>query len=344
MKRLFAFVCVFATLLAATACGSSSNPPAEPAVDQAGTEPAPSETPALDYPKDNIRIIVPYDAGGANDILARVLASVAGKNYINGHSLIVENMGGGGAVIGQSYVANTAPADGYTLLLYTTATVNNTFLKDDIGYTYEDFKPIIGCNTDAQVLAVAADSPYSNLDEFFAAAKEAPLLCSTSGFGSGTHNLPMYMESLMGVQFEYVHESSGALQLTDLLGGHCDFALFTVSEVMSAYSDSQIKILGVMSAERDAYLPDIPTFKEQGYDGWIDGSNRAVGCRADLPDDIYQYLIEEFTKLVSSQEYIDTMNEVGMNPLLQTTEEYQDYIEYKVDMMTELAPIIKKGA
>ena len=140
MKRLFAFVCVFATLLAATACGSSSNPPAEPAVDQAGTEPAPSETPALDYPKDNIRIIVPYDAGGANDILARVLASVAGKNYFNGHSLIVENMGGGGAVIGQSYVANTAPADGYTLLLYTTATVNNTFLKDDIGYTYEDFK------------------------------------------------------------------------------------------------------------------------------------------------------------------------------------------------------------
>lgn len=343
MRRLFALVCILAMLLATTACAPSDSQPVGGS-SASGEDAQPSSSETLDYPKDNIKIIVPYDAGGANDILARVLASVAGKNYFNGHSLIVENMGGGGAVIGQSYVANTAPADGYTLLLYTTATVNNTFLKDDIGYTYEDFKPIIGCNTDAQVLAVAADSPYSNLDEFFAAAKETPLLCSTSGFGSGTHNLPMYMESLMDVHFEYVHESSGALQLTDLLGGHCDFALFTVSEVMSAYENNQIKILGVMSAERDAYLPEVPTFKEQGYEGWIDGSNRAVGCRADVPDDIYNYLIEEFTKIVSSQEYIDAMNDVGMNPLLQTTEEYQDYIDYKVAMMSELAPIIKQGA
>lgn len=343
MKRLIACVCALAMIFSLSAF-TGRQVSWDAADDEAQGEEKTEQSAPLDYPEDNIRIIVPYDPGGANDILARVLASVAGKDYFNGHSLIVENMGGGGAVIGQSYVANTAPADGYTLLLYTTATVNNTFLKDDIGYTYEDFKPIIGCNTDAQVLAVSADSPYSDLDEFFAAAKEEPLLCSTSGFGSGTHNLPMYMESLMDVQFEYIHESSGALQLTDLLGGHCDFALFTVSEVMSAYEEGQIKILGVMSAERDAYIPDVPTFKEQGYEGWIDGTNRAIGCRADIPDDIYNYLIEEFTKIVSSQEYIDEMNNIGMNPLLQTTEEYQDYIDYKVEMMKELAPIIKEGA
>lgn len=344
MKRLLTVLMALAMILSISACGSKTETPSTTAPEDSSNDTQASDNATLDYPTKDIKIIVPYDAGGANDILARVLSSVADKNYFNGHSLIVENMGGGGAVIGQSYVANTAPNDGYTLLLYTTAAVNNTFLKDNIGYTYEDFKPIVGCNTDAQVLAVPANSPYNNLDEFFAAAKEKTLLCSTSGFGSGTHNLPMYMEHLYDIKFDYIHASSGAVQLTNCMGNHCDFALFTVSEVVSAYHEGNIKILGVMSEDRDIYIPDVPTFAEQGYDGWIDGSNRAVGCRADLPDDIYNYLVEEFTKLCSSQEYYDAMNDVGMAPMLQDPETYQAYIDYKVDMMSLLAPIIKQGA
>ena len=83
---------------------------------------------AADFPTKNITIVVPYDAGGGVDITTRVLTDAAGKDYFNGKSLIVENRGCGGAVIGHTYVANSKP-DGYTLLAYTSAVVNNPQLK-----------------------------------------------------------------------------------------------------------------------------------------------------------------------------------------------------------------------
>ena len=94
----------------------------------------------LDFPKKNIKIIVPYDAGGGVDITTRILAEAAGKDYFNGKSLIVENMPGGGAVIGHTAVAN-AEADGYTLLAYTSAVVNNPLLKE-VTYTLDSFKTL----------------------------------------------------------------------------------------------------------------------------------------------------------------------------------------------------------
>lgn len=341
MKRLFTMLLATAMILSMTACGAKkTEEPAAPPKDAPATE----EPAKLDFPTKDIKLIVPFGAGGGNDIMARVIASVADKDYFNGHSLIVENMEGGGGVIGQSYVANTADADGYTLMMYTGGVVNNSFLKDNIGYTYEDFKVVIGCSGDATVLAVPADSPYNNLEEFFTAAKETPLLCSTSGFGSGPHNYPMYMEEKLGVQFDYIHGDSSAIELTNLMGGHCDFALMTVSEIMSAYEEDSVKILGAMSEERDPLMPEIPTFKEQGYEGWIDGGNRAVAVSADTPDDVYNYLVGEFAKLCASQEFIDAMNKSGLAVTMQDPATYQQYVDFKVEMMTTMAPIIKQGA
>lgn len=290
---------------------------------------------AADFPKKDIKIIVPFDAGGGTDIMARIFSSAAAKNYLNGRSLVVENMGGGGG--GQTFVAKTAAPDGYTVILFTSSAINNTFLKK-ITYSYQDFKPIIGCNPDAEILAVPANSPYNTLDKFLAHAKEAPVKVSTPGHSSGHHIRAMNMARLMGLNFRYIHNGSAALQLAQLMGGHCDVSFMTVAEATRTISDGQAVGLAIMAEKRSPSLPDVPTFKELGYDGWIDGANRGFACHKDVPDDIYNMLVEEFTKIAKSGKYMQAMKQGGMEADLQTPKEYQQYIDFTAKALEALTP------
>ena len=118
---------------------------------------------ATDFPSKNITIVVPYAAGGGVDITTRVFTDTAGRDYFNGHSLIVEDRGGGGAVIGQTYVANAKP-DGYTLLAYTNAVVNNPLLKD-VTYTLKSFKTLGMVCFDPEIIVVPKDSPFKTFKD-----------------------------------------------------------------------------------------------------------------------------------------------------------------------------------
>lgn len=293
-----------------------------------------------DFPKKNIKIIVPFAAGGGTDTMARILASAAGKDYFDGRSLIVENMSGGGAVIGQTYVAKTAKPDGYTVMLYTSSCINNSLLKN-VSYSYRDFKPIVGCNPDAEIVAVPWDSPYKSLDELLEAARTDVVKVATPGHSSGHHLRAMNMARLMGLRFEYIHNDSAAMQLAQLMGGHCDASFMTVSEVSGILLDRKARGLGVMAAKRDASIPEVPTFKEQGYDGWIDGANRGLACHKDVPEEIYRYLVEEFSKIVVSQQFVDAMTKANMVPGLQTPEEYQEYIDFTAKAIESLKPMLQ---
>jgi tripartite-type tricarboxylate transporter receptor subunit TctC len=293
------------------------------------------------FPTKNIKIIEPFAAGGGTDTMARILASVAGKNYFDGHSIVVENMGGGGAVIGQTFVAKTAAPDGYTVMLYTSSCINNTILKK-VTYSYEDFKPIIGCNPDSEILAVPAESPYKSLSEFIEAAKTTVMKVSTPGHSSGHHIRAMNMAQQMGLKFEYIHNDSAAMQLAQLMGNHCDVSFMTVSEVSGVILDGKARGLGVMASVRDETLPDVQTLVEQGFPGWIDGANRGIACHKDVPDDIYGYLVDQFAQIASSKEYIDMMKKAGMTPGAQTPKEYQDYIDFTAKAINSLKPVLQQ--
>ena len=352
MKRILALACALLMALAVTGCGNSSQAPAAPgpseptapSVDAASSVEAPTESQSPEevsapegYPTKDIKFIVPFAAGGGTDTMARMVASAAGKDYFGGHSLIVENMGGGGGVIGQTYAAKTAEADGYTVVVYTSSIINNTLLKD-VTYSYKDFKPIIGCNPDAEIVAVPVDSPYKSLEDLFKAAKTQTIKVATPGHSSGHHIRAMNMARLMGLNFEYIHNDSAAMQLSGLMGGHCDVAFMTVSEAAGTILDGKAVGLGVMAVERDPALPDVPTFLEEGYKGWIDGANRGIACRVDVPDDIYQYLVSEFQKICTSDAYVDAMIKAGATPGAQTPEEYQNYIDFTAEGIEALKP------
>jgi tripartite-type tricarboxylate transporter receptor subunit TctC len=293
------------------------------------------------FPTKNIKIIVPFAAGGGTDTMARILSSAAGKEYFDGHSLTVENMGGGGAVIGQTFVAKTAKPDGYTVMLYTSSCINNSLLKN-VTYSYEDFKPIIGCNPDSEIIAVPMESPYNNLKEFIEAAKTQTMKVATPGHSSGHHIRAMNLANQMGLKFEYIHNDSAAMQLAQLMGNHCDASFMTVSEVSSIILDGKSKGLGVMASVRDETLPDIETFTEQGYSGWIDGANRGISCHKDVPDDIYNYLVDQFAKIAASDEYLSAMRKAGMVPGAQTPKEYQEYVDFTVKAIISLKPMLQQ--
>ncbi|MBE6904952.1 MAG: tripartite tricarboxylate transporter substrate binding protein [Ruminococcaceae bacterium] len=366
MRKMIALVCALGLAVSAAGCSgspaaagsapaSSSQVPSESASEAVSSAPSaaasseaslPAEVanvPApADFPKKDIKFIVPFAAGGGTDTMARMVASAAGKDYFNGHSLIVENMGGGGAVIGQTYVAKTAPADGYTVMVYTSSVINNALLKD-VTYSYEDFKPIIGCNPDAEIIAVPTNSPYKTLKDLIEAARTTTIKVATPGHSSGHHIRALNMARLMGLNFEYIHNDSAAMQLSQLMGGHCDVAFMTVSEAAGTILDGQAVGLGVMAVERDPALPDVPTFMEEGYEGWVDGANRGIACSKDVPDDIYQYLVSEFHKICTSDAYVDAMTKSGITPGAETPEEYQDYIDFTVDGIKALKPQLQNS-
>ncbi|MBQ9264975.1 MAG: tripartite tricarboxylate transporter substrate binding protein [Clostridia bacterium] len=294
---------------------------------------------AANFPTKNITIVVPYDAGGGVDITTRVLTEAAGKDYFNGKSLIVENRGGGGAVIGHTYVANSK-ADGYTLLAYTSAVVNNPQLKE-VTYTHNSFKTLGMVCFDPEIIVVPAASPFQTLQDLIDYAKENKVIAATPGNSTAHHIAAIRLSNEFGgLQFEYLHENSAAMQTTDLLGGHCDVAFMAASETFDNVLNGSIRALAIGSEERIEVVPDVPTMKECGS-ALVVGAFRGYACPAGVPDDVYQYLVEEFDKIITSEKFINSMNEKNIPYAYMSAADFQAYADAESAALAEIVPMLK---
>lgn len=340
--------------LSMTACsGGAKDVKSQAAVDQGETKKAENGAEngqtELSFPEKDITIIVPFDAGGGNDIVARLIAKVAMEGgYFGGKNIIVENQPGGGGAIGQAYVANTAEPDGYTLLTFTASGVTNPILKD-VPFSVDDFKTIICCNADPAILIARADAPFDDLDGLLEYAKSNKLIINDSGFGTSSHIRTLdwtgKLEKATGATIEYqsIHADSGNMQISELMGGHADVTCLTAGECADAILEGNVKGIAIMTNERFEGLPDVPTFKELGYDGFIDGADRAISCSSKVPDDVYNYLTEEFTRLCSSKEFTDAMTQANLVPACRSAAEYQEFIDFKTELVTGLKDYLLAG-
>ena len=349
MKRLLAVIMSAAMAISLCACSGSSGSSTQTTPAQASAQGEDTDAAKLDYPTKDITIVVPFDAGGGNDIYARIIAKVAmEKKMFNGVNIIVENQPGGGAAIGHTYVAKTAPADGYTLLTFTASNVSNPILKD-VSYTLDDFRPIICANKDPAVLIARPDAPFDDIDGLVEYAKDHTLLINDSGFGTSSHvrslDWTQKLSEATGqeIKYESIHLDSESIQISELMGGHADLTCLTMGEVADAILEGNVKGIGLMDTERYEGVPDLKTFAEQGYEGFIDGEDRAIACNSQVPDAIYQYLAEQFTELCSSQEFIDAMKAANLNPACESAEEYQKFIERKQNMFMNVKDFLKSG-
>lgn len=350
MKRILAVIVSLAIAVALSACGGNGGnkmpdtPPAQP--EQAGTSGnagGSGEPVALDYPTKDITVIVPFNAGGNADLSMRALCNTANDlGFFNGHTLVVENVGGGGAVIGQTQAFEAAP-DGYTLLLYTSSLINNDIFNDTT-YRYDDFLPIAGYNPDPETVYCPVDAPYDTLQEFFDwAAQQDVVLASTPGHTTGHHIRLMNMAEDKGLNFEYMHTDSASEQLLQIMGGQADISMNTVGATKSAYEDGTIKILAVAAEERVEGLEDVPTCNEAGYP-LLDGADRGICVVKGVDDAVYQYLVEEFKKVIETDEFKEAMATINGIGMYKTPEQYQAYMDNTYNSIKAVLPKLEEAA
>jgi len=240
---------------------------------------------AEDYPARPIRLIVPYPAGGANDIFARLIGQKLNDSL--GKPVVIENRDGASTMIGSSLVAK-APADGYTLLLNNSTLGTTTVLYRKVPYHLDDFTFIAPVANSPIVLVVNQGSALRSLEDLVAAAKAAPgkLNYAATGPGGATHLITEHFNRAFDIRTIEIDYRGAAPLMTDLLGGQVEFYFEPVNGSMEPIKSGQLRALAVTSEARLAAAPDVPTFKELGYPAMTATIMYGIFGPAHLPPDV----------------------------------------------------------
>ncbi len=216
------------------------------------------------FPDKPVNVICPWTAGGGTDVLLRALSKEAEKFL--GQTINVVNQTGGAGAIGHNAIRAARP-DGYTIGLITFE-LNSLPPQGLVPFTWKDFDPVMLINTDAAALTVRADAPYSTVRGFMDHARANPgeITIGNSAPGSVWHIAAGLAAEKTGVNVKHVPFNGAQPAVTALVGGHIKAVAVSVAEVRSQVQAGNLKILGVMAAERDKIFPNVPTFKEQGVD------------------------------------------------------------------------------
>jgi tripartite-type tricarboxylate transporter receptor subunit TctC len=243
------------------------------------------------YPARPVRIIVPIAAGGAQDILARLVGQRLSGRL--GQPFVVDNRPGGAGNIGTEAVVR-APADGHTLLLVSSQNTNNATLYEKLSFNFiRDIAPVAGLIRGAFVMAVNPTVPARTVPEFIAYAKANPgkLSMASAGIGTGPHLAGELFKIMAGVDMVHVPYRGGAPALTDLLGGRVQVMFPNVASSIGHIRDGRLRALAVTTATRSETLPDMPTVREfiPGYEA---SSMFGLGAPRNTPAKIVDTLNE----------------------------------------------------
>ena len=263
------------------------------------------------WPNKPISLVVPYPPGGTSDVVGRQLAQRLREEL--GQQVIVENKAGAATAIGATHVAR-APKDGYTLLLSagTTFTVNPHF-NDKLQYKLEDFAPVALVCTVPFAFVVKKDFPAKTLKEYAAYAKANPdkINNATNGQGSMVHLLGEMIATGLDVKMTQVHYKGAAPAMMDVIGGVVDSNVEALTNAVPNVKAGQYRALAVLSAERQALMPDVPTFRELGYPDIVGETWYGVFAPAGTPQPVVDKLNAALRKITSSPAFVDGMRKIG---------------------------------
>ncbi|GAB3475120.1 Bug family tripartite tricarboxylate transporter substrate binding protein [Polaromonas eurypsychrophila] len=224
---------------------------------------------AQTYPVKPVRLVVPFPAGGATDILARTISLKASEKL--GQQIVIDNRPGAGGTIGSDHVAKSAP-DGYTLLIATGSTHSiGPIINPKIPYNVErDFVPVVYVAQTSSVLVVPASLPVKNLAEFIALAKSKPgqLNFGSSGNGTNSHLSGELFKAQAGVFITHIPYRGTGLVFNDMMSGQVHMLMDNYVTSQSNIKEGKLRVLGVTTPQRVPFLPDVPTLAEQGLKGF----------------------------------------------------------------------------
>lgn len=285
------------------------------------------------FPSKQITMIVPWDAGGGTDALARSLAEQASDEF--GVAVNVVNRSGGSGTVGHNAGASARP-DGYTVTMITYELV--TFKPLDLLDLGPDaFKAVMQLNEDPAAITVHADSPWQTLDDFITHAKDNPgdITIGNSGPGAVWHLAALKLEEEAEVSFAHIPHNGAKPAVTQLVGKHLDAVAVSPAEVLQYIKSGDLRCLGIMAEERDPNLPDVPTFNEQGYE-LVHGTWRGLAVPKDTPDEIVQKLEQGFYNAFQSDSFQTTANNAMLGLKYRDSNAFQQYLQSEAESVTQL--------
>lgn len=220
------------------------------------------------WPSRPGRVVVPYPAGGATDVMGRFAADAL--NQATAQRFIVENKGGASGAIGSAEVERAAP-DGHTLLVATPAThVTNQYLRDKLPYDPDRFEPVVLLSRSPLLLIATPAFPANSIAELIALARQKPgkLNYASSGVGATSHLAPELFKTMAGVDITHVPYRGAGPAMTDLIGGQVELMFDNLQTALPQVESGKVKVLGITSAERAPNLSQVPAIAEtvKGYE------------------------------------------------------------------------------
>lgn len=274
---------------------------------------------AGDYPDRPIGLMVAYGAGGATDFQARIVTMMSENEDYLGQPMYVINRPGAGGRVGWNVFAEKAKPDGYLLAAYNVPhfIAQSIAFPDKVKYNINNLEPIANWGADPAVLIVPSDSPYDNVGELISYAKKNPGKLTVNGAGKfvGHHIAFLQLAMASGAKMTYVpHPKGGAGALKDVMGGQVQAGFNNLSDAYR--SKDRLKILAIADLQRHDFLPDVPTFKEEGLD--IDDSSvnfRGIMAPKGTPPEIIAYLAERMPEMFKNKKRVATKMKQGGSPL-----------------------------
>lgn len=287
------------------------------------------------------RFVVPFPAGGAADVMARVIVDAL-KDDI-GQTIIIDNRPGASTRVAAEYVKN-APPDGNTVLMTLMDTmVLAPMVYNNLRYNPEkDFAPITSVAEITYGIAVNASSPYQTLDDYIKAAKTDRKVASAlgvSGLGSVLHFVAYDFTRQSGADMSIIPFQGGPVMVTNLMGNQIGSAIDGIGVFVEHHRNRKLRILAVSSKQRVSQLPDVPTFTELGYPTLVVDSSYSLYAPANTPNNHIARWNTALRKVLAKPEVRQKIQTIGYEPTAGSAPE--DVTQLRQRLVTHWAPIVK---
>ena len=292
---------------------------------------------AQTYPLKSVRIIVPFPAGGATDIMARLVAQRLSEMW--GQQVIVDNRGGAAGTIGSDLAAKSAP-DGYTILVGTSSThaiAQSLYAK--LPYdSVKDFAPVIGLATSTIVLSTHPSVPAKSVRELIALAKAQPnaLSFASSGSGGVSHLVAEMFKSQAGIQMLHVPYKGDTQALADLVGGQVSLEFGTALSFIPHIQAGKLKALAVTSLARSPVMSDVPTVAESGLKGFEALQWYGLFAPAGTPREIVARINADTVKTLRTNEMKERLAKLASDVVANTPDEFAAFQKSEINKWAQV--------
>lgn len=277
------------------------------------------------WPSRPIKLVVGYAAGGATDVIARLVAVKLGERL--GQPVVVDNRAGANSNVGAEVVAK-APPDGYTLYVFTIANTINASLYAKLGYDpQKDFEPIGLIAKIPNILVVNNNLPIKSIADYvrFAKASKDGITFASSGSGSSIHLSGEMFKMQTHLNMLHVPYRGSAPAVTDLLGGQVQSMFDNTPSALPHVQGGRLRAIAITSAKRSPLLPDVPTVAESGFPGFDVQSWFGLAAPAGTPKPVIDRLNAELNKVLAAPELRQRFQDLAASPEPGTPEQMRSF-------------------